>query len=70
MVKPFVSEEVQLDPEMRSPEVLDFERPVRLIPRPSVPRPKPAVAVLVGAAATVIAAWLYIRARRGDSRLG
>jgi ATP-dependent Clp protease ATP-binding subunit ClpA len=26
MVKPFVSEEVQLDPEMRSPEVLDFER--------------------------------------------
>lgn len=24
--KPFVSEEVQLDPEMRSPEVLDFER--------------------------------------------
>src|SRR5215831_1204304 len=26
MVKPFVSEEVLLDPEMRSPEVLDFER--------------------------------------------
>src|SRR6266513_1238967 len=26
MVKPFVSEEVQLDPEMRSAEVLDFER--------------------------------------------
>src|SRR5262245_27237395 len=26
MVKPFVSEEVLLDPEMRSPEVVDFER--------------------------------------------
>src|SRR5512138_2734983 len=26
MVKPFVSEEVLLDPEMRSPEVIDFER--------------------------------------------
>src|SRR5438477_404995 len=26
MVKPYVSEEVLLDPEMRSPEVLDFER--------------------------------------------
>ena len=26
MVKPFVSEEVLLDPEMRSAEVLDFER--------------------------------------------
>src|SRR5919204_4445432 len=26
MVKPFISEEVQLDPEMRSSEVLDFER--------------------------------------------
>ena len=26
MVKPYVSEEVLLDPEMRSPDVLDFER--------------------------------------------
>src|ERR1051325_9919171 len=26
MVKPFVSEEVLLDPEMRSPDVLEFER--------------------------------------------
>ena len=34
MVKPYVSEEVLLDPEMRSPDVLDFER--RLLGKLSV----------------------------------
>jgi HAD superfamily hydrolase (TIGR01490 family) len=64
------SRELRKEAEARGWEVLHFERPVRLIPRPPVPKPKPTIAVLVGVVATGIAAWLYMRARRGDSRLG
>ena len=64
------SRELRKEAESRGWEVLDFQRPVRLIPRPSVPKPKPAAAVLVGVAATAIAAWLYMRARREGSRQG
>lgn len=64
------SRELRKEAEARGWGVLDFERPVRLIPRPPVPRPKPAAVVIVGVAAAGLAAWLYLRARRGAPRLG
>lgn len=61
------SRELRKEAESRGWEIRDFERPVPLVPRPQV-ESRSAVAIGAGMAVAAVAAWLYIRARRGAKR--
>jgi HAD superfamily hydrolase (TIGR01490 family) len=62
------SRELRKEAETRGWETLEFHRPVPLIPRPPVPPPKPTLALAAVATALGVAAWLFIRTRRGNGR--
>jgi HAD superfamily hydrolase (TIGR01490 family) len=64
------SRELRKEAETRGWDVRSFERPVPLIPRPPVPPPKPTIAVVALAVMAAVAAWLFIRTRRGGRRFG
>jgi len=61
------SRELRKEAEARGWRVLDFGRPVRLVPKPAKPSPKVSAAAASGLAAlaVVVALWLYLRARCG-----
>lgn len=60
------SRELRKEAELRGWPVVDFKRPVPLIPRGATPTPRTGalMAGAVASVATLIAAWLYLRARR------
>ena len=65
------SRELRKEAEARGWAVLDFGRPVRLVPKSAKPSPKVSAAAGLAALTAVVALWLYLRARprqRGADR--
>jgi HAD superfamily hydrolase (TIGR01490 family) len=65
------SRELRREAESRGWEVLDFQRPVRMLPRAGeVLKPTPVLVTFAGVAVAAVAAWLFIRAQRASRRNG